>query len=502
MDVMKLYDRPIIKVGGLHMQKRFWCVMLIMLAFGVFFVTGCNKKNAIVEISKDEFKEPYQIDWYYISPNTQTDIGTVEEAVNEYLKDKLNVTLKLNGFSWNPYEEKMKVMIAGGEKFDICFTSAGVLNYKMNVLRNAFLPINDLMDQYAPKTKGMLDENFLKGSQIAGKNYAIPALKDSGHNYGFLYRKDLAEKYNLVSALQGIKSFEELEPIFKVIKANEPDIIPFDCSPGHSITTCLDFDMIAFPGGFYPDTIDNKVVNVVETPEYANAVKLVNKYYQEGFIGNLNAEKSNYFINIEQLKPGKDKEISSAKPYEYVQVDLTPPRMMSCDTMGSMLAISSTSKNPKRVMRFLELLNTDPYLNNLIVYGIEGKHYRKVSEDKIEVNKNGGYTYASYQWMFGNTFLNYLTTKDDPEKKKKMWSYNKIVKPSKVLGFHFDIEPVKSQVAACDNVRIEYIKTLEKGSVDADIMLPKFIEKLKKAGADQITDEIKKQHDQWLRSQK
>jgi putative aldouronate transport system substrate-binding protein len=33
---------------------------------------------------------------------------------------------------------------------------------------------------------------------------------------------------------------------------------------------------------------------------------------------------------------------------------------------------------------FLELVNTDPYLSNLINYGIEDSHYKKVNESIIE----------------------------------------------------------------------------------------------------------------------
>lgn len=49
-----------------------------------------------------------------------------------------------------------------------------------------------------------------------------------------------------------------------------------------------------------------------------------------------------------------------------------------------MLAISTTSEDPARAMMFINLLHTDPYLNNLLNYGIEGKHYLKVNENVIK----------------------------------------------------------------------------------------------------------------------
>ena len=49
-----------------------------------------------------------------------------------------------------------------------------------------------------------------------------------------------------------------------------------------------------------------------------------------------------------------------------------------------MQAISRTSKNPEIAMKFLEMFNTDKYLNNLINFGIEGTHYVKVADNVIK----------------------------------------------------------------------------------------------------------------------
>ncbi len=50
---------------------------------------------------------------------------------------------------------------------------------------------------------------------------------------------------------------------------------------------------------------------------------------------------------------------------------------------GSMIAISKIQKILKKAMEFLNLLNTDRYLRNLINYGIEGVHYEKFQIIKL-----------------------------------------------------------------------------------------------------------------------
>ena len=47
-------------------------------------------------------------------------------------------------------------------------------------------------------------------------------------------------------------------------------------------------------------------------------------------------------------------------------------------TTGSMIAVSSNSKNKEKSVEFLNLLNTDKELRNLLNYGIEGTHYNKM----------------------------------------------------------------------------------------------------------------------------
>ena len=50
-------------------------------------------------------------------------------------------------------------------------------------------------------------------------------------------------------------------------------------------------------------------------------------------------------------------------------------------------------------------LNTDPYLNNLINYGIEGKHYTKIDDNTIKIVDNTPYTLQGYQWMQGLSLI-------------------------------------------------------------------------------------------------
>lgn len=472
------------------MEKKLLKIITVFVALATLLTcfSGCGKKTA----GKDGL---YTIDWYFVCNEVPKDVESVESKADEYLNDKIGAKLKMHYLTWSQYEEKLNMMNAGGEKYDICWVAGDT--YKLNAAKNAYLEINDLLDQYAPKTKEIIGEEFLKGSQINGKNYGIPANKDKGHSEGILYRKDLADKYHLTERLNNVKNFDELYPIMDVIKKNEPDIEPL-LEYGPSSYKDFDFfDFFAFPAGIYLNNPD-EVVNYVESPEYKAACEksrynYVNKYS----LLDSNSTAETHFIEICNLKAGKDKELNATRKYEWVQVELTDRYMTGGDTMGSIMAISRTSEQPEKAMQFLELFNTDKYLNNLIIFGIEGKHYTKIDDNTIEPIKNSGYGNAGMQWVFGNTFINYNVKGEDSDRVQKMEAFNDSLISAADLGFVFNSENVKTEVGACQNVRKEYETRLANGSEDVDKILPEYIAKLKSAGSEKVIAEAKKQYEEW-----
>ena len=203
-----------------------------------------------------------------------------------------------------------------------------------------------------------------------------------------------------------------------------------------------------------------------------------------------------YFARIQQLKPGKATEMSNSK-YHYGQIDLTIPRMSATDTVGSLLTISRTSEAPERVMQFIEKVYTDPRLANLIVYGIEGKHYKKLADNRVSVLPDAKYTHAGDRWQFGNSLILYLNEFDEENQIKNLEEYNNNLKPSLMNGFAFDPSVVQAEVGACQNVFSEFYLRAVTGAEDPDVIIPQFLEKLDRAGADKIIAEAQKQFDDW-----
>lgn len=152
--------------------------------------------------------------------------------------------------------------------------------------------------------------------------------------------------------------------------------------------------------------------------------------------------------------------------YEVVATPIMDTYVTNISARGALTAINAQTKHQEKAVEFLNLVNTDEYLRNLLNYGIEGEHW-----DKAEVPADEA---------------------AEAEGKPSVEA------PS--FGFDFDLEPVSTEVAGFGNVMDEFGKSLYTGSVDPKEYLPKLQEKLEATGIDKVIEEMQKQIDEWKAS--
>lgn len=139
------------------MKKSRWFKGVALTAAAMLFAGiagGCGTRNEMTATPEDPNtvpETPYEINWY-ICTNQQSDVATVENEINAYLKDKINATIKLNIMESAQYSDKMTNMLQSGEYFDLCFTANWMLNYAVSAETGAFYPMDELFEKYMPKT--------------------------------------------------------------------------------------------------------------------------------------------------------------------------------------------------------------------------------------------------------------------------------------------------------------------------------------------------------------
>lgn len=450
-----------------------------------------------------------ELTWYMAGNPSQPDLPMVLERVNVILKDKIDATLNLQVFtSGDEYDIQANTALAAGEPVDIIFTANWIANYNINAASGYFTELNGYLEKY-PSIRYIVGEDFLNGSAINGKIYAVPANKEKAHHWGYLLRKDLVAKYGM--DISKITSIESIEPYLKTIWENERQITPLCIAAMDSPFQILDWDHISdddVPGALYPDNGSTKIINQFLAPESIELYHLLRSWYIRGYIhqnadqmqNQLEAMKSGkYFAAPQSLKPGKDAEISAYTGYDWVQVDITQPVRSNREATGALLAIPVASRNPERAFRFIELLYTDKELINLLKFGIEDVHYRKVDENRIERIDplRSGYN-PGYTWAFGDQFKDYIMENEAPEKWDQFLRYNNRSLILNSFGFVFDKTNVESQALACKNVVQAYYRLLFSGSAEVEPTIRQFEKELKAAGVNDLLAEMQKQYDEWL----
>lgn len=484
------------------MKKRLVFLLALMLSIGTI-LSACNSKDSSTADKGGKDGQPYEIKWYTIG-TPQKDTDKVFAEVNKYLKKKINATVKMTQIDWGDWEQKSQVLINSGESFDIIFTHG--TKYVENAQKGAFVALDDMLNKEGKDLKQVIDPVLLEGNKINGKIYGIPANKEVARQSVYTFNKRLVDKYQF--DLSTVKTLEDLEPMLKIIKENEPGITPMATFKAY-----LPYDYIfnnEMPFAFPFEGDREHVINQFETDLTMETYKTMHKYYKAGYLKEDAAtskdswpmDVENWFVRMGDSQPYADLLWSRSAKYDVVSVPAEQPIIINDSVSGSIQAISATSKNPKKAMEFLNLLNTDPYLRNLVDRGIEGVHYEKNADGTINDLDARIDRYNIPTYSIGNHFILYLYKDDPKDKWEKFKEFNKSATPAPTLGFHFNSDPVRSELAAITNISKEFYPALATGSVDPEEYLPKYNKKLKEAGIDKVLNEIQKQYDEWKSKQK
>jgi putative aldouronate transport system substrate-binding protein len=443
-----------------------------------------------------------QLTWYYGVAQVSPDQQQIEDAVNKIVKEKINATVKLKPIDFGSYTTKMNTASAAGETFDLVWTANWAFNYDENVKKGAFLPLNDLLDKYAPETKKAIPEFTWNATKHKGQIYAVPNYQTVTSRYGVDVIKEYADKYGLDPSK--VKSFEDLEPFLEQVKRNEPGIIPFVVAG-----PLMKFHPFAYGYDEYGVKLgDNsyKVHMMEETPEYKRFVELMHRWFEKGYINEdastvkqIDASyNGKYAMAIQySMKPGYEAEAAAKNGGRaIVSIPFTDVTTTRTSNLTTLTAISRTSKNPERAMMLIELVNNDRELFNLLSFGIEGKHYEKIGDNTVRQLPNSGYRASN--WVFGNVFNGYLIEGQAPDTWEVTRKLNESAQVQPTFGFNFDDTPVKAESANVAAIKAEYEPLLATGTVDPAEYLPEYLNKLKKAGADKVQAEVQKQLDAWV----
>lgn len=494
------------------MRNRKWIALITVMVMTLTFLLSAVPGMATEDLRE---KELVTLDVVTMASGGKEVDDRVVDAINEYLEEKLNVHIRLTLIPYGNLVQQTNLLLSAGEGADLITIYMTPLFTVAN--NGQILPLDDLLEKYG---QGIIEEmgmEFIDCGRVGGELYGLPTGRDLAVEYGFEMRKDLADKYEI--DYENIKDLDALYEALKKVQAGEPDVIPVVPSMGEMVRN-WGWDPLGdatTPLGVLMDLGQSwEVVNLFETEEYKEFVTTMRQWYLEGLIMQdavSNTESVGVMMGAGTAFGG----MMNIKPYFEVQetanygTEIVCSRIIPATTNTSYVnmntwAIASSSKYPEAAMKVLNLMYTDSTLVNLLIYGIEGIHYKKVGDAS---NGQSVITYAdgvdatnttykpSGGWILANQFVGHVWEGNPADYWDVQKEYNQTALKSYAFGFTWDSTKVRNQLTACTNVMGKYHDALMCGALDPEETLPKFIEELKEAGIDDIIADKQAQLDAW-----
>jgi putative aldouronate transport system substrate-binding protein len=473
----------------------------------------------------------------YLLGAALTGFPDVMAALNEKLKKDVNATMEINYIGWADLQAKYPLILAAGENVDWIYTAAWC-QMPQQAAKGAFMEMTpDIYQKYMPqKWAKIKDTTALKEVSVNGKMYMIPTSTPDRKVPVALYREDLRKKYNVPE----IKKMTDIEPYLEAIKKNEPGMMPINAESTYDLgrplsdiaTESLDVitDILTVTGsgcGVSYKLADptGKLYIATSDPEIlannVKAAKIVKTWYDKGYI-NKNA-MANKVRSKEAFVQGKsgigygnsiDVQGNLAQATASgMEVGIIP--ILSGQTGKSPanaftnngIAISAKSKNWERALMAMDLIMENEAYDNLVYYGVEGKHYvlkdGKIATPDGVTAENNPYPIDQAGFWFVNKDLFKPLEAWTPNYTQLQEDVKGMLMPDIYATLTLSTDSIKTEVANCNQVIQQYQNPINLGAVkDVDAAYKTLDTKLKAAGVEKILTELTTQTQAFLATQK
>lgn len=456
--------------------------------------------------------EPYEIKWYSLGEKAENHDIVVAE-INKYLTEHFNATLDLIVNTNNDHLEKLKLLTASREAFDIAFVSTQYANY---VAQEAFYPLTDLLAEYGQSLLETYPQNLWDSVTINGEIYAIPTHKFSCSHYYYCVSVTASDAVGVDTSWIGASddvqtNWTNFKNWCYEMKAAGGDkngyVTSLGTGPFFALYPCegltgntSDPGVVVLGDSSFAGYEHNVVFNQFATPEFEAYVRDAYQMSQDGLLP-LDPETT---VELKSFDPAVQVQDSMAKRlpgYEltygqdYEAYFINYAFQTTDKIYGSMNSISDTSADPARAMMLINALNADVEIANLLFYGIENQDWVRNTDGQIELNNPK--TYNMTTWSLPG----FLTAEPDTslpiDMVERYFAFADILVPADNLGFALDEEPIMTELAAIRQVVAEYLKPLCSGLSDPDVYLPQFLTALEAAGVESALAEMQSQLSAW-----
>ncbi|MDR3167802.1 MAG: extracellular solute-binding protein, partial [Treponema sp.] len=310
---------------------------------------------------------PVELLWYTGGTGPQPDLETVLAELNKYTREKINCTIRIVESDFGSFPQRMQMVIASQEPFDICFTSNWCNDYISNVSKNAYLELDELLPKYAPDLYKLIPQAGWDAVKVNGHIYGVPNYQIWARAPAFACEKQYLDQYGI--NVNSVKSYDDVESLLALIKKDYPGMYPYYAEQ-QDTALVLNIDTLIgsnIPGAIVMTDSSLKVVNQYELPELQNLYRRMRDWNQKGYIKpDMAVIPDNYQDVIDgkapmgiggTMKPGVEGEETAKRLGRATAATaFTDAWLTTGGIIATLNSVSRSSRHPEKAMEFLNLL--------------------------------------------------------------------------------------------------------------------------------------------------
>ncbi|MBQ5552306.1 MAG: extracellular solute-binding protein [Erysipelotrichaceae bacterium] len=500
-------------------MKKLLTILVTLLM--LFSVTACSSGNGG---GQQEAGEPSVItidmSTLFIVPALEA-TQKVEDQINDYLLNTLgekDYKIKLRITAIGDYLTSIPMELAAGGDGSVDIVQVfDVANWSDN---GYIIPLDPYLENELKPTYDMI-KPIMGSGRVGGQTFMMPRYFGTVLDWKWIYNKDMVDAAGVdVSKVTDINTLGDALAELKVAYPDEHFLVYCD-----QFNRLYNLETHTSQIGTYTATVgeDTKLVNYYETDAFKNAIYKAYEFRQKGYAdpeGSANTLSHDAVVmggSAKGVIMGHSNDVdsiatmfSTTNTYgaNFGAVSIGIDDMMT-DTLG--IGISHSCKDPASAAKFINLLYTDQFIWDSLIYGAEGQDY-VWNEDHTKIRYPEGLDFNSVPYncmyscgMIGNGFDFFLEYESGNETGSN-GEYGKILFEKAwippLYGFIPLTTNVMNEVTAVSNVVEQYSNVLMYGDVNPDEKYPEFLQALKDAGIDRIVADYQAQADEWIKVNK
>lgn len=491
------------------MKKKQLFALAMAGVMGAGLLAGCGKGGSSAPTSgstSGSNEETTEIVWM-IRGDEPKNYDSVMAAVNEKLKEDINMTLDLRFIAPGDYDTKMQMAMAGGDDWDLCFTSHWSNNYVNAAGKGAYLALSEeMLKENAPNMMSTIPEKFWDGIKVNDNIYALMNYQAMYDQAGMMFLKSAVEEQNIDVA--AIDSWEKLDEAVSTLAAAYPDkyatrgngVMNFDLLlQDEPLTTIMSLPFLTF------DASTGKISNTLFFERIEEGLKYSKEWkdnnYTPADAATMKDEatllsQGQILSRYQRMKPGVDAALLNNYGNEWVTVALSEGFVNTSAVQSTLTAVNVNSEHPEKAIQLYDYIFGSEEVSNMLFYGLEGQDYELV-DGRVKKLPD---CWTASAWMLGNQFNAYLTEADVEGVWEETMKGNEEAALDPLFGFVPDRTPIETEMATCEAIWLEYKDILYYGLQDQSTTVPEMMDKLNKAGLEKVTAELQSQVDEFLAS--